>query len=148
VTDFRHRALLFRDRLIVVPWRPNLRRPAPGLVAADLEAFDEELVVRFLSLPASSDRNRLAGWAEAVGYRRIWFDDEVRDLDPVAVEPAVVTMRCSTCGSERSDGSFEYWSMVRHHRRFPDRCTVCGGLLEQPEPHRWSAAEEEVVDLS
>lgn len=148
-----HRAILTRSDLTIVRWWPNLLHPGPcgepldrvvrkGIAVADLVVLDdgdpppEELIVRFL-VPGSGTpeaRDRLADWAELVGYRRVWLPDELRALDPAARPVTTVATRCRTCSATWRDGSPDFWAMVRNRRLFPDRCRVCGSTLPQWRP--------------
>lgn len=128
----------------LVPWGPALvsggpllamlRARAPrGLVVADLEILREdpegpvgEVAVSFL---VGDERHALCGWAASVGYRRIWFPDEVVDLEPLP--PTVARVRCTGCRSAMEDGSPAFWAHVRLTGAFPSMCVLCGSDLPQ-----------------
>ena len=83
-------------RLTVEPWAPYLwtegpigdlirQRAAGGVSVADDWITGEdakELIIRYLAAPdrARADR-RIIGWAESVGYRRVWFPDRLVHVD-------------------------------------------------------------------
>src|SRR5436309_9710654 len=94
--------------------RPLARR---GVVLADLVADREQrdLMVRFVPRDAATDEARVAltQWAARVGWRRIWLDDRVVDLD--SAQPALGRARaaCPTCGLRWEDDRLEFWERVR-----------------------------------
>lgn len=107
-----------------------------GVVLVDLRQAgedDDELVA---TVPPNAPpigraaRRVLRDWAALVGYRRLWLDDAVIDLEP---PPPVgtATVRCPTCTSVWADGSEDFWAMVRANRHFPGYCPACGGSLPE-----------------
>jgi hypothetical protein len=111
-----------------------------GVVLVDLRnagEHDDELVATVppnAPLIDRAARRVLADWAALVGYRRLWLDDAVIDLEPPPpAGPA--TVRCPTCTSEWADSSEDFWAAVRCNGHFPGYCPACGGSL--PE---WSRA--------
>jgi len=142
-TDFR--ATVRPDGTVrLIPWGPALvsggplvamlRARAPrGLVVADLtvvrddpEAEATEVAVAFL---VGDERSSLTAWAASVGYHRVWFPDEIVDLDPVP--PTVARVRCTGCRSEMEDGTPGFWAHVRQVGAFPSMCVLCGSDLPQ-----------------
>jgi hypothetical protein len=134
----------------VVPWGPWLQSSGPGytLMAArqragvgvadlrivrDDEGVATEVIVEFHSGGGGRHRAALVEWAGAAGYRRVWFDGEVVDLEPTAGGP--VTTCCSGCGQRFVDGRSErFWHHVRHSGVFPTSCALCGSDLPQWTP--------------
>lgn len=141
-----YRATVRRDGTVrLVPWMPCLveggpllamfRARAPrGLAVADVRVRHEDgqlsdAVVRFLVGDAPRAREALGRWASTVGYARIWFADEVVDLEPVA--PGLARTRCSGCGTVLEDDDPAFWTFVREGGAFPPMCTLCGCDLPQ-----------------
>jgi hypothetical protein len=134
----------------VVPWGPWLNSNGPaytliaardraGITIADLriirddEGAAREVIVEFHSGGGDTHRAALSDWAQAVGYRRVWFDDEIIDLEPGAGGP--VTTRCTGCGQRFVEGrSGHFWQHVRHSGAFPTFCPLCGSDLPQWTP--------------
>jgi hypothetical protein len=85
----------------------------------------------------------LAGWAEAVRCRRIWFSDELRDLDFASADLASASTDCEACGAEWSDGSLRFWRTVHAVGAFPTNCPVCGCSMAQ-----WQAETSEGDDAN
>jgi hypothetical protein len=148
--DFR--ATIRGGRLVlVVDWGPWLASCGPmyafldrcaraGIAIADLTVIRGEgdvaveLIVNFVCGGTERDREALLAWAESVGYRRVWFDAEVHELDH---EPAgAAEARCPSCRSRFVDASQPFWQMVRRRGAFPSACPVCGGDVPQ-----WRLAE-------
>lgn len=147
------RATVPRDGSVrLVPWSPTmvsggpllamLRARAPrGLVVADLHVVREEpteedvepvvreVVARFLLGDGEHGRDALARWAASVGYERLWFPDDVVDLEPVA--PLAARTRCTGCRTQLVDDAPEFWGFVRQAGSFPTMCTLCGCDLPQ-----------------
>ena len=107
-----------------------------GVVLVDLRHAgedDDELVV---TVPPNAPRvgraarRVLRDWAALVGYRRLWFDDAVFELEPRA-PVGTATVRCPTCTSVWADGSEQFWEIVRANRHVPAYCPACGGSLPE-----------------
>jgi hypothetical protein len=136
----------------LVPWAPWLRSTGPvytliaareraGIAIADLtvvrddEGVASEVIVEFHSGGSDMHRAALCDWACAVGYRRVWFGDEVVDLEPAP--GGMVTTRCTGCGQRFVDGrSGHFWHTVRCSGYFPPVCSLCGADLPQWTPVR------------
>jgi hypothetical protein len=136
----------------LVHWGPWLQSTGPsytliagreraGIAIADLRViWDEdgtasEVIVKFHSGGRDTHRAALIDWAHAVGYRRVWFDGEVVDLEPDA--GGSVATRCTGCGQQFVDGrSGRFWHQVRRTGAFPATCSLCGSDLPQWTPMR------------
>jgi len=105
-----------------------------GVAVAELERpAEDELIVGFLAGSADDPdiRRRIADWAELVGFRRLWFPDEIVSLDPPARELGSVHVECTGCSASYREGDADFWAMVRRYKLFPSRCLVCGLQLPQ-----------------
>lgn len=99
-------------------------------VVRDDDGAVREVIIELHSGGSDTHRAALSDWAQAVGYRRVWFDDEVIDLQPSAAGP--VTTRCPGCGQRYFDGhSSGFWQHVRRSGTFPWTCKLCGSDLDQ-----------------
>ena len=144
--DFR--ATVQRSGAIrLVHWGPWLQSTGPaytlmtardraGVAIADLrvsrddEGMASEVIVEFHSGGGDTHRAALIDWAHAVGYRRVWFDGELVDLEQTAGGP--VTTRCTGCGQQFVDGrTGHFWHHVRASGVFPTACSLCGSDLPQ-----------------
>ena len=148
--DFR--ATVRRDASIrIVDWAPWLAKSGPlntlldargraGVGIADLTVIRDEdhvaleVVVTFRCGDAPEHRQTLTDWAARVGYRRVWFDGEVSELDPVPGGQAQT--RCTGCRTRLVDADASFWGFVRHRGVFPTACMLCGSDLPQWTPVR------------
>jgi hypothetical protein len=146
--DFR--ATLKRSGSIrIVQWTPWLTTSGPlhtlfparrraGISIADLTVIRDaagnasEVVVDFLCEGAAAHREALCDWAAYAGYQRIWFDDNVIELEPNPGGSAQT--RCSGCGARLIDGKDQFWHYVRRRGAFPTGCPLCGSDLPQWSP--------------
>lgn len=133
----------------MVEWGPWLAAGGPlytlleararaGVAIADLTVIrDEEevaveLIVDFRGRAERMHRDALCAWAARVGYRRVWFDGEVVELEP---EPGgEAHTRCTGCRARLVDADASFWAFVRHRGAFPTACVLCGSDLPQWTP--------------
>ena len=152
--DFR--ATVRRDGSVrLVDWGPWLVTGGPlytlldararaGVAIADLTIVRDdagvavELVVGFRCGDSPAHRAALCAWAARVGYRRVWFDGHVEDLDPAPGGAAQT--RCTGCGTRLVDADASFWDFVRRHGAFPTACMLCGSDLPQWTPARQAGA--------
>ena len=88
---------------------------------------------------------KLVEFAARLGYRRVWFGNEV-----VAMEPALLggTWRstCRNCGLTWTDSTDGFWLHTRGMGYFPPVCALCSHPIAQPvgegEPARRSPSAE------
>ncbi len=134
------RATIRRGRLMLTSWAPFLITGGPlgtlfparrraGVAIADLTNVGEgELAVRYWS--PGPDRAEadgvLIGWARDVGYRRLWMDDRVIELEPDPERLQEASVSCPTCRAGWSDATPEFWLTVRNAKTFPKWCPLCG----------------------
>ena len=143
-----YRATLPRNgQLRLVPWGPWLATGGPvntllharagaKIAIADLtiirdedEEAAAELIVQFRCGDAPEHRDTLREWAERVGYRRIWFEGELAELEP---EPGgTAEVRCQACRARFVDSDASFWEFIRAAGAFPYVCTLCGADLPQ-----------------
>jgi hypothetical protein len=133
----------------LVGWTPCLTTSGPlhtlfpgrggaGVAIADLTVLRDdagnsiEVVVDFLSGGAANHREALCRWAAYAGYQRMWFDDQIVELEPTPGGRAQT--RCSGCGVRLVDGKDGFWCYVRRRGAFPAGCPLCGSDLAQWSP--------------
>lgn len=152
--DFR--ATVLRDGTVrLVGWGPWLATGGPlasllvargraGVAITDLTVVRDdqdtavELIASFLCGDAPERRRTLCDWAAHVGYRRIWFDGELVELDPAPGGTAET--RCSGCRARLVDFEASFWEYVRTSGAFPFSCVLCGSDLPQWTPARQTSS--------
>lgn len=141
------RATIRRGQLTLTNWAPFLATNGPlgsvfpgrqraGVAIADLTIHGDdadEVSVRYWA--EGTDRAvadaLLTTWAEDVGYRRLWLPDFVVELEPHPERLERAAVRCPTCRAHWSDGTPEFWLLVRGAKVFPKWCPLCGCELPQ-----------------
>ncbi|MFN8111864.1 MAG: hypothetical protein U0R51_01560 [Solirubrobacterales bacterium] len=108
--------------------------PEAGVVEVDFFAND---------VPAA--RQVIKRWAAVTGYSRVWFSDEVAELEPPQHPDGEYGTTCPTCGLRISDSGPDLMGFVREAGAFPMTCFVCGTFVPQWEPVRRKPAREERV---
>ena len=106
--------------------------PEAGVVEVDFFAND---------VPAA--RRVIKRWAAATGYNRVWFRDEVAELEPPEQPDGEYGTTCPSCGLRISDSGPNLMGFVREAGHFPMTCFVCGTFVPQWEPVRRRADNEE-----
>lgn len=115
-------------------------RGRAGVAIADLTVVRDddlvavEVIVDFRCGGLAEHRAALREWAGRVGYRRVWFDGEIVDLEPSPGGAAQT--RCTGCRARLADAGPSFWEFVRHHGAFPTVCMLCGSDLPQWTPAR------------
>ena len=115
-----------------------------GLVEED-EQEDRDLEVRFLANDGPNARRALRRWAARAGHDRVWFRDQVVDLEPPAELDGEFATTCPTCDLEISDSGPELTKFVHEVGHFPLNCFVCGTFVPQWEPVRTPTREERIA---
>jgi hypothetical protein len=101
----------------------------------DAEAPEERTVeVRFLANDRPAARRALTSWAAWTGHERIWFRDEVYELEPPAEIDGELGTTCPSCGLEITDSGPGLMGFVRKVGHFPLSCFVCGTFVPQWRP--------------
>jgi hypothetical protein len=109
------------------------------------EAEDRDLEVRFLANDVPGARSALRRWAARAGHRRIWFRDQVVDLESPPELDGEFATTCPTCDLEISDSGPELTKFVHEVGHFPLNCFVCGTFVPQWEPVRTPTREEGIA---
>ena len=101
--------------------------------------------VNFFANDVPAARRVIKRWAAAAGYSRVWFRDEVAELEPPEQPDGEWGTTCPTCGLRITDSGPKLMGFVREAGHFPMTCFVCGTFVPQWEPIRHRAAREERV---
>jgi hypothetical protein len=135
------RATIRGDTVTLNRWSPGMAAGGPlkaGLgcvraALADLHRREEELIVSPVrGVPWHEHAERtLLGWAEQVGYRRVWLPERVVDLGDALPALGWAHVTCPTCHARWEDGTIEFWEGVRRDGWFPGSCLACGGSLPE-----------------
>jgi hypothetical protein len=146
--DFR--ATVRRDRSVrLVDWAPWLAAGGPlytlleararaGVAIVDLtivrdqEGVAAEVIADVRGRAERVHRDALCAWAARVGYRRVWFDCDVVDVEPAPGGAAQT--RCTGCRARLVDADASFWDFVRRRGAFPTACVLCGSDLPQWTP--------------
>jgi hypothetical protein len=137
----------------IVDWTPWLATNGPlytlldargraGVLIADLrilrddEGNADELICDVLCGDSAEHRRHVCEWAAFVGYRRVWLEGEVLELEPTSMRQA--RTRCTGCGVRLVDDKRGFWGFVRRRGAFPSTCSLCGSDLLQWQPARQS----------
>ena len=86
-------------------------------------------------------RRVLKRWAAVTGHERIWFRDEVVDLEPPAGLDGEYGTRCPGCGLDIVDSGPGLMKFVREAGHFPMHCFTCGNFVPQWQPVRREARD-------
>jgi hypothetical protein len=98
-------------------------RGRTGLTIADLKILRDgsgdaiEVIVGLLCENAIGHWAALCEWAAYAGYQRIWFDDDVVELEPRA--GGCYRTRRPGCAVRLLDGKARLWDYVRRRGVFP-----------------------------
>jgi hypothetical protein len=104
---------------------------------ADVGADEDRTVeVRFLVNDGPVARHELGRWAARTGHDRIWFRDEVLELEPPPGVDGEYGTTCPSCGLAITDSGPGLIGFVRKVGHFPLNCFVCGTFVPQWTPVR------------
>ncbi|MCL4287924.1 MAG: hypothetical protein KJ006_09790 [Thermoleophilia bacterium] len=90
--------------------------------------------VRFIANDGPVARRELRRWAARTGHERIWFRDEVLELEPPPGVDGEYGTTCPSCGLAITDSGPALVSFVRKVGHFPLNCFVCGAFAPQWTP--------------
>jgi len=161
----RFRATVADGRVGLVDWQPHMQTMGTvgrhlrecrerGVEVADLTVIDErpderELLVSFLAAGEARDdaKHTLTAWARSTGYRRVWLDEEVVEVEP---DPGngTCSVVCPACGSDFVEKLSELWPVVQKWGCFPSCCIVCGADLPQWSVERRREGGEDGADVA
>lgn len=142
--------------LVITPWSAGAAR-AGGPAAAQIRlrklvgVFDltieraqadeithaTDLIVSdvFVTDRVELGHRRLVEFAARLGYKRVWFGNEV-----VALEPELLggswQSTCRHCGLTWSDSTDGFWLTARGMGYFPPVCALCSHPISQPVGER------------
>ena len=143
------RATIVGTTITLNQWSPSLMSGGPSravlrtvatdgtcLVDLAFETDDDGRSLIVTAVPGhdldTDQRHAIIEWATATGYRRVWFDDDVIEIDLAAVEPGTpAACDCPTCHARWDDDSHTFWTAVRSRGHFPGSCPACGGSLPE-----------------
>ncbi|HET6831316.1 MAG TPA: hypothetical protein VFH44_08215 [Solirubrobacterales bacterium] len=100
----------------------------------DAEPEDRTVEVRFLANDRPDARRALKRWAARTGHERIWFRDEVSELEAPAGIDGEYGTTCPACGLEITDSGPDLMGFVHKVGHFPLNCFVCGTFVPQWTP--------------
>lgn len=158
------RASIRGGRLILVPTDNVLAEGGPLVVYAravlphgvalanvtfddDADPAEREAQIEFLANDNRRARSALKRWATATGHARIWFSDEVFEPDAADAPTGEATVTCATCDLQMTEGSEDFWGMVRSCGMFPPYCFTCGATVPQWSTGRTRAAGRRRLEL-
>ncbi len=102
----------------------------------DAHSEDRAVEVRFIANDRPGARRALKRWAARTGHERIWFRDEVSELEaPAGIDDEYGTT-CPSCGLEITDSGPDLMGFVHKVGHFPLNCFVCGTFVPQWRPRR------------
>jgi len=157
----RYRATIRRKQLTLVPGEfatvhggpmaCMLRAAMPkGVALADI-SFDDELdaderetEVDFLANDTPAARAAINCWASQAGHRRLWFRDELVEVEPSDATHRDFVTRCGSCGLEIRDSWSSLMKFVQEEGHFPFSCFACGSFVPQWQPVSEPGVEVEV----
>jgi len=145
--DYR---VTFSDgELVFSPWRPSLiggygpgnqllSRLGRSVAMADLTILGpvgdkrEAIITELTASASKAFRETLSAWASTLGYRRLWWRDDVIELDGWSgLGGRSAWTRCRTCGSVWADQTQDFWATSADAGLFPLWCPACGGAVPQ-----------------
>lgn len=87
-----------------------------------------ELMVRFLTSGTQFEEGRLAAesalilWAASTGYKRVWFQERIVEINDHPNDKARARAVCPICGHIRMETGAGFWHQVFERGAFPFAC--------------------------
>ena len=165
------RATITGQTLVLTELRPQMIAPATlrevikrslpaGVALADIEidtrdgSDQTEPTIQFIAGDSPEARERLTQWASHVGHKRLWFEDQVVDVERLDNVLAEFETTCLGCGWYRKNSGYSFMWHAQDEGVFPINCNVCGAALPQWTPCESAAgsadsgASTDTADLS
>ena len=145
------RATITGQTLVLTELRPQMIAPATlrevikrslpaGVALADIEidtrdgSDQTEPTIQFIAGDSPEARERLTQWASHVGHKRLWFEDQVVDVERLDNVLAEFETTCLGCGWYRKNSGYSFMWHAQDEGVFPINCNVCGAALPQWTP--------------
>lgn len=165
------RATITGQTLVLTELRPQMiaqtalreviKRSLPaGVALADIEidtrdgSDQTEPTIQFIAGDSPEARERLTQWASHVGHKRLWFEDQVVDVERLDNVLGEFETTCLGCGWYRKNSGYSFMWHAQDEGVFPINCNVCGAALPQWTPCESAAgsadsgASTDTTDLS
>ena len=145
------RATITGQTLVLTELRPQMIAPTAlrevikrslpaGVALADIEidtrdgSDQTEPTIQFIAGDSPEARERLTQWASHVGHKRLWFEDQVVDVERLDNVLAEFETTCLGCGWYRKNSGYSFMWHAQDEGVFPINCNVCGAALPQWTP--------------
>ena len=145
------RATITGQTLVLTELRPQMIAPTAlrevikrslpaGVALADIEidtrdgSDQTEPTIQFIAGDSPEARDRLTQWASHVGHKRLWFEDQVVDVERLDNVLAEFETTCLGCGWYRKNSGYSFMWHAQDEGVFPINCNVCGAALPQWTP--------------
>ena len=145
------RATITGQTLVLTELRPQMiaqtalreviKRSLPaGVALADIEidtrdgSDQTEPTIQFIAGDSPEARERLTQWASHVGHKRLWFEDQVVDVERLDNVLGEFETTCLGCGWYRKNSGYSFMWHAQDEGVFPINCNVCGAALPQWTP--------------
>ena len=145
------RATITGQTLVLTELRPQMIAPTAlrevikrslpaGVALADIEidtrdgSDQTEPTIQFIAGDSPEARERLTQWAAHVGHKRLWFEDQVVDVERLDNVLGEFETTCLGCGWYRKNSGYSFMWHAQDEGVFPINCNVCGAALPQWTP--------------
>ena len=145
------RATITGQTLVLTELRPQMIAPTAlrevikrslpaGVALADIEidtrdgSDQTEPTIQFIAGDSPEARDRLTQWASHVGHKRLWFEDQVVDVERLDNVLGEFETTCLGCGWYRKNSGYSFMWHAQDEGVFPINCNVCGAALPQWTP--------------
>ena len=153
------RATITGQTLVLTELRPQMIAPTAlrevikrslpaGVALADIEidtrdgSDQTEPTIQFIAGDSPEARDRLTQWAAHVGHKRLWFEDQVVDVERLDNVLGEFETTCLGCGWYRKNSGYSFMWHAQDEGVFPINCNVCGAALPQWTPCESAAGSE------